>query len=86
MPKHIYETGDPAINPANRMPVGLGPYKLQSWEQGRQLISVRNDNYWDQPKPYLDEIVVALIPEPAATSECPHQRRGGLGHAYLFAG
>jgi peptide/nickel transport system substrate-binding protein len=64
MAKHIYESGDPATNPANRMPVGLGPYKLQNWEQGRQLVFVRNENYWDQPKPYLDEVVVALIPNP----------------------
>jgi peptide/nickel transport system substrate-binding protein len=64
MPKHIYENGDPATNPANRMPVGLGPYRLKSWEQGRQLVFVRNENYWDQPKPYLDEVVVALIPNP----------------------
>lgn len=64
LPKHIYENGEPAANPANRNPVGLGPFKLQSWEQGRQLVFVRNENFWDQPKPYLDSVVVALIPSP----------------------
>ena len=33
-----------------------------SWEQGRALTFVRNPYYWDQPKPYLDRVLVALIP------------------------
>ncbi len=61
MPKHIYEGTDVLQNPANRNPVGLGPYKLQAFEQGRSLTFVRNPNYWDQPKPYLDGLVVAII-------------------------
>jgi len=62
MPKHIYEGTELPTNPANRKPVGLGPFKFQSWEEGRALTFVRNPNYWDQPKPYLDSVVVALIP------------------------
>ncbi len=62
MPKHIYDGTELPTNPANRKPVGLGPFKFQSWEEGRSLTFVRNPNYWDQPKPYLDSIVVALIP------------------------
>ena len=64
MPKHIYEGTDIPSNPANRKPVGLGPFVLQSWEQGRALTFVRNPYYWDQPKPYLDKVLVALIPNP----------------------
>lgn len=64
MPEHMYAHGDPATNPTNRMPVGLGPFKLKSWEQGRELVFVRNDYFWDQPKPYLDSVIVALIPNP----------------------
>jgi len=63
MPKHIYEHTDIALNPANRTPVGLGPFKLQSWEQGRALTFVRNPYFWDSPKPYLDSVVVAIIPD-----------------------
>ncbi|MES3000661.1 MAG: ABC transporter substrate-binding protein [Pseudomonadota bacterium] len=62
MPKHIYEGSDPVTNPANRAPVGLGPFKFQSWESGRSITFVRNPNYWEQPKPYLDQVVFALIP------------------------
>jgi peptide/nickel transport system substrate-binding protein len=62
MPRHVYEGTDVVNNPANRAPVGLGPFKFQSWESGRAITFVRNPNYWDQPKPYLDSVVFALIP------------------------
>ncbi len=65
MPKHIYETGgDVATHPANRNPVGLGPFKFQAWDSGRAITFVRNPNYWEAPKPYLDSVVFALIPNP----------------------
>ena len=63
LPKHVYETGgDVATHPANRNPVGLGPFKFQSWDSGRSITFVRNPNYWEAPKPYLDQVVFALIP------------------------
>ncbi len=62
MPKHLYEGTEIPTNAANRKPVGLGPFAFESWEQGRSMSFVRNPNYWDQPKPYLDKIVVAFIP------------------------
>jgi peptide/nickel transport system substrate-binding protein len=62
MPEHVYAGTDIATNPANRKPIGLGPFKLDSWEPGRSLTFVRNPYYWDQPKPYLDRVLVALTP------------------------
>lgn len=63
MAKHVYEgSADLATHPANRAPVGLGPFKFQSWESGRSITFVRNPNYWEQPKPYVDAVVFALIP------------------------
>ena len=62
MPEHVYAGTDLATNPANRKPVGLGPFKLDSWEPGRSLTFVRNPYHWDQPKPYLDRVLVALTP------------------------
>lgn len=63
LPKHVYEgSADLATHPANRAPVGLGPFKFQSWDSGRSITFVRNPYYWDQPKPYLDSVVFALIP------------------------
>lgn len=62
LPKHIYSVGDPATNPANRKPTGLGPFVLASWDQGQRITFERNPNFWDSPKPYLDGVVVSLIP------------------------
>lgn len=62
MPEHIYAGTDLPTNPANRKPIGLGPFRLESWEPGRSLTFVRNPYYWDQPKPYLDRVLVALTP------------------------
>jgi peptide/nickel transport system substrate-binding protein len=62
MPKHIYEGTDIPTNPANRAPVGLGPYRFVNWEEGRGITFERNPNYWDQPKPYLDSVVAVFIP------------------------
>lgn len=36
-------------------PVGTGPFKLQSFTVGERSLSVRNPNYWDEGKPYVDE-------------------------------
>lgn len=30
-------------------PIGTGPYKLEQWDRGNQLILTRNDNYWGEP-------------------------------------
>ncbi len=38
--------------------VGTGPFKMQSFEPGAQSTFIRNDNYWDDGKPYLDSVTV----------------------------
>lgn len=30
-------------------PIGTGPYKLESWERGTQIVFTRNDEYWGTP-------------------------------------
>jgi peptide/nickel transport system substrate-binding protein len=47
-------------HPANRAPVGTGPYKFDKWDSGREIVLTRNDNYWGR-KPYLDKIVYRVI-------------------------
>jgi len=36
--------------------IGTGPYKLKEFKPGVRSLVVRNDSYWKQGKPYLDEI------------------------------
>src|SRR5262249_31031860 len=62
MPKHIYDGTDIPTNPANRAPVGMGPYRFVKWEEGRGVTFERNEYYWDQPRPYLDSVVAVFIP------------------------
>ncbi|GAA1361651.1 ABC transporter substrate-binding protein [Arthrobacter rhombi] len=39
-------------------PVGTGPFKTKSFSPGRQSVFVRNDDYWRDHEPYLDELVI----------------------------
>ena len=64
MPKHIYDGQDVATHPANIAPVGLGPFKFESWQSGQSITFVRNENYWEKGKPHLDSVIFALIPNP----------------------
>lgn len=38
--------------------VGTGPFKLESFQPGSQSSFVRNEEYWDEGKPYLDRVTV----------------------------
>ncbi len=66
VPKHIYEGTDFRANPANGKPVGTGPFKLKEWVRGSHIHLVRNDDYWQKGKPYLDEIYYRVLPDASA--------------------
>ncbi len=42
--------------------IGTGPYKLVRWVKGDHAALERYDGYWG-PKPYLDSIIIRVIPE-----------------------
>ncbi len=46
-------------------PLSDGPYLLQEWETGDHLTFVRNPNYYEQGRPYIDKIVLKIVPEEA---------------------
>ncbi len=46
-------------------PVGTGPYKLEKFDVGQQVVLVRNDDYW-KGRPNLDKLVFRTIPEDGA--------------------
>lgn len=66
IPKHLYEGTDIATNPYNTAPVGTGPFIFKEWVHGSHYELVRNPDYWDQPKPYLDRIIVRFITDASA--------------------
>ncbi len=43
-------------------PVGAGPFTLTSWARGTEMVLDRNPSYWDQPRPYVDRLVLKTIP------------------------
>lgn len=52
-----------ATTPSDIKPVGAGAFTLESWDQGIQMTMKRNPGYWDQPRPYLETLKFAIIPE-----------------------
>ena len=66
IPKHIYEGTDYANNPANNTPIGTGPFKFDKWEKGSYIHLVKNEDYYLDGQPYLDEIYYRVIPDAAA--------------------
>jgi peptide/nickel transport system substrate-binding protein len=66
VPKHIYEGTDYASNPMNNTPIGTGPFKFQEWNRGSYVHLVKNEDYWMEGRPYLDEIYWRFIPDAAA--------------------
>lgn len=68
VPKHIYEGTDYANNPANNTPIGTGPFKFNEWVRGSYIHLVKNEDYYLDGKPYLDEIYYQVIPDAASRS------------------
>src|SRR4029077_10451252 len=42
---------------AGTHPMGTGAFALKNWNRGREVVLVRNPNYWQGGKPYLDSVV-----------------------------
>lgn len=47
MPKHVYGT-DPNIrqNPANKAPIGSGPFKFVEWKPGDYIMLEKNKDFF----------------------------------------
>ncbi|HEY2254920.1 MAG TPA: ABC transporter substrate-binding protein [Variovorax sp.] len=65
LPRHVYEGSNIGTNPANQKPVGTGPFKFDEWKHGASIKLVRNDQYWDGDKPFLEAIIFQVIPQAA---------------------
>jgi peptide/nickel transport system substrate-binding protein len=66
VPKHVYETFKPEEQPKLEQTIGTGPFILKEWAPGSHLLFVRNPNYWDAPKPYLDRVILQVIVDPTS--------------------
>jgi peptide/nickel transport system substrate-binding protein len=43
-----------------RAATGAGPFVLERWEEGFRMVLRRNPYYWDQPRPYVDRVILDL--------------------------
>lgn len=64
--KHIYDNTDIRANPANNAPVGTGPFVFREWRRGDFVRLERNANYWQQGRPYLDQVIIRMMPDAGA--------------------
>jgi peptide/nickel transport system substrate-binding protein len=55
--------------------VGTGPFVLEKWTQGSEVLLRRNDKYWGQ-KPALNRVVIRTIKEP--TTQMMNLQRGDI--------
>jgi len=48
---------------AGANPVGTGPFVFDSWQRDSNLVVTKNENYWQEGLPHLDEITFRPIPD-----------------------
>lgn len=61
IPKHVFEVGDFNSHPANRNPVGTGPYVLSKWETGQSIVMTARSNYWGPNKPRIGTLHYKIV-------------------------
>ncbi|WP_342601158.1 ABC transporter substrate-binding protein [Psychrobacillus sp. FSL H8-0483] len=62
MPSHLYEGTDWVTNPANKNPIGTGPFKLAKHNRGVSVVLEANKDYFEGP-PKIDKLVFSVIPD-----------------------
>ncbi|HET6612586.1 MAG TPA: ABC transporter substrate-binding protein [Kofleriaceae bacterium] len=59
LPAHVFGTGKITDSPANRQPIGTGPYKLSRWELGKMILLSANESWW-YGRPNIDTVEIAF--------------------------
>lgn len=65
LPAHLYAGTDIIANPANINPVGTGAFMLAEYTLGTSLVLRRNPDYWDEGKPYIDQLAIRFVADSA---------------------
>ncbi len=60
--------GDKAKEWSRANIVATGPFKLAEYKRDNYLRWVRNENYWQKGKPYLDGVMIRFIPDSVTAS------------------
>jgi peptide/nickel transport system substrate-binding protein len=64
-PRHLLEGQDLATTAFNSSPVGTGPFILEGWTKGEQIVLKRNPDYFGQP-PSIERLTWRIVPDSSA--------------------
>jgi len=59
-------------------PIGTGPFVVKEWNTSGDITFIKNEHYWQEGKPYIDELVYKLIQD---DSQAINQLKAGAVHA-----
>ncbi len=62
LPEHLLAGEDMQTSDFFRSPVGTGPYKLESWDEGQAIVLVKNEDYY-LGTPNIDRIIFKIVPD-----------------------
>lgn len=65
LPEHLLNGKDMQKDEFFRNPVGTGPYRLKSWDEGQAIILEKNEDYF-MVAPDIDEIIFKIVPDDSA--------------------
>ena len=69
-PKSILEEIDSGSDPGRELEldevIGAGPFVLKNYQRGISFEVERNENYYDQPRPYLDGVRHVVVTDPSS--------------------
>lgn len=83
LPEHVYGDGVPLNeHPANLRPVGSGPFRLASLEEGKTIVLERHPAFFLPGRPKLDRIVFRAY---RGQAEIPLALRQGEADLYAFS-
>ncbi|QNH54750.1 ABC transporter substrate-binding protein [Selenomonas timonae] len=68
LPAHLLEGQDLTTTGFFRSPVGTGPFRMESWEAGKEIVLVKNEDYY-RGAPKIDRFVVKIVADDAAEAK-----------------
>lgn len=66
VPRHLLEGENLDETAYNAAPVGTGPFLFGEHKPGELFRLTKNESYWQDGLPYLDQIVYRVLPDPGA--------------------
>jgi len=62
LPEHLLSGEDMQTSDFFRSPIGTGPYRLSSWDEGQAIVLSANEDYF-AGRPNIDEIIFKIVPD-----------------------